>query len=84
MLPFPDQQIARGCIAADSLEGEIRRLIRVWRKLDTILREKQPLTSTQRDVLDDLILTVDVYMRVLEGDWAVPDHLHQHSKGKKS
>jgi hypothetical protein len=82
MLPFPDQQVVRAAIAQEELEEEVRRLQKIIRKLDAILSSKQPLTSTQRDVLDDLIRLQELRKIVLEGNWYVPDHLHKHGKDK--
>jgi hypothetical protein len=79
VLPFPDQQILRAINAADELRAEVKRLNKVIKRIDAILESKQ-LTSTQRDVLDDLIFTVDVWRKVQEGNWEVPDHLQKRAR----
>lgn len=73
MNPLADSLVARGVVACDDLEVEIRRLVKVWRKLDTILRQREPLTETQRKSLKSLVIIVKLYQRVIEGNWQSGD-----------
>jgi len=73
MNPLTDSLVARGVVACDELEVEIRRLVKIWRKLDTILRQKGPLSEAQRESLSSLITIVQLYQRIMEGDWHDPD-----------
>jgi hypothetical protein len=72
MNPYVDEQVMRGVLAADTLEAEIRQLIKIWRKMDTILKEKT-LTQAQRQNLNELIKIVKIRERILEGDWQCRD-----------
>ena len=79
MNPLIDEQVARACIAADALEDEIRQLVRIWRRMDTLLRERS-LTEVQREKLEALIYLVEVRQTVMAGNWAIPDHLQRRNE----
>ena len=69
MNPLQDELVARAVIACDALEIEVRRLQKIWRKLDTILRQRGPLTEQQRKSLKSLVITVKLYQKVIDGNW---------------
>ena len=71
--PLADSLVARACIAADELEVEIRRLQKIHRKMETILRQKGPLSEAQRKSLNQLVIIVKLYQRIMEGDWECRD-----------
>jgi hypothetical protein len=72
MNPYTDELVMRGVLAADTLESEIRQLIRIWKKMNTILHEKS-LTKEQRANLNELIKIVKIRERIMEGDWQCRD-----------
>ena len=76
MNPLADSLVARACIAADDLEQEIRRLQKIHRKMETILSQRGPLTEVQRKNLNELVVIVKLYQRIMEGDWQSRDPIY--------